>query len=105
MRLIDADGIEGFASHYTEFDGKPLTEREKDLVKNVCGKISAMMPTAYDIDRVIEQLEKKKEKFIYYSKNADARLREYCRAAAKVVSYSIDIVKAGGMNESQTDPF
>lgn len=46
MRLIDADELGGFASRYTEFDGEPLTGRERDLVRNVCGKISAMMPTA-----------------------------------------------------------
>lgn len=58
MRLIDAEKIVEFASRYTEFDGEPLTDREKDLVRNVCGKISAMMPTAYDLDQVAGQLEK-----------------------------------------------
>lgn len=57
MRLIDAEKIVEFASRYTEFDGEPLTDREKDLVRNVCGKISAMMPTAYDLDKVVEALK------------------------------------------------
>ncbi|MDE7045151.1 MAG: hypothetical protein K2O97_09120 [Acetatifactor sp.] len=103
MRLIDAEKIEGFASHYTEFDGKPLTEREKDLVKNVCGTISGQMPTAYDIERVMEQLEEKKEQFLN-SKSADARFRKYCMTVATGVSYATDIVKAGGTDD-QTDPF
>lgn len=58
MRLIDADGIKDFASRYTEFDGEPLTDRERDIVRNVCGKIGAMMPTAYDLEGVVEALKK-----------------------------------------------
>lgn len=103
MRLIDADGIEGFASHYSEFDGKPLTEREKDLVKNVCGKISAMMPTAYDQGRVIRQLE---ERFCCSECIAEIRekgVKETCR---NCTTYDVKkIVKAGGINGSQTDLF
>lgn len=55
MRLIDAERIGEFAARYTEFDGKPLTDRERDLVRNVCGKISSVMPTAYDIGRALRQ--------------------------------------------------
>ena len=83
MRLIDAEKIGEFASHHTEFDGKPLTKREKDLVDNVCRKISTQMPAAYDVDRVMEQLGKMREQ--HYDK-------------------ILRIVKAGGIN-GQTDSF
>lgn len=56
MRLIDAEKIEEFASRYTEFDGEPLTDREKDLVRNVCGKISTVMP-AYDTGRLRQKIK------------------------------------------------
>ena len=103
MRLIDADGIEGFASHYTEFDGKPLTGREKDLVKNVCGKISAMMPTAYAQGRVIRQLE---ERFCCSECITEIREKGVEETCRNCPTYDVKkIVKAGGMNESQTDPF
>ena len=90
MRLIDADGIEEFAAHYTEFDGIPLTEREKDLVKNVCGKISSMMPAAYDLDRVLGRLEEEKHKQWMTSDSGEGW--EAYKAA-------IEIVKEGSRHE------
>ena len=106
MRLIDADGIEEFASHYTEFDGIPLTEREKDLVRNVCGKISAQMPTAYDPVRVIDYLEEEARKYKNYADKNTGVLQAYNRGAAVASMDVIEKVKAGGTDEqSQTDSF
>ena len=97
MRLIDAGGIEGFASHYSEFDGKPLTEREKDLVKNVCGTISGQMPAAYCLDKVLEQL--KEEMHAAW---------DLCDGGARWEAYkhAVKIVE-GGRTDGQgiTDPF
>lgn len=95
MRLIDAEGIEKFASHYTEFDGVPLTEREKDLVENVCKKISTQMPTAYDLGGVLRRLEEEKYKQ-WMAYDGGEGWEAYKTA--------IEIVKEGSRHEqSQTD--
>ena len=90
MRLIDAEKIKAFASHYTEFDGIPLTEREKDLVENVCKKISTQMPTAYDLDGVLERLTKEKHDHWITSDGGEG---------LKAYKTAIEIVKEGSRHE------
>lgn len=97
MRLIDADGIEEFAAHFTEFDGKPLTEREKDLVKNVCGKISTQMPTAYDLAGVILQL---RERFCCSECIPEIKENGVKETCGNCYAYDAKkIVRAGGIDE------
>lgn len=46
-------------------------------------------PTAYDVDKVVEQLEETKAYMLYENMNADV----------KWIDKAIEIVKAGGKNE------
>lgn len=82
MRLIDADKLEyGIVSYIGEFSRVPLD----DIIKG-WQKIVDAQPTAYDVDKVLEQLRQKIDLMEIY----DAEVRAY-RNAEK-------IVKAGGAN-------
>ncbi len=97
MKLIDAEKIEGFAAYYTEFDGEPLSEREKDLVNCVCKKISTMMPAAWNPGRILDLLEEKKHKAWLLCDGGEAW---------EAYKNAIDIVKGGGTDgQDITDPF
>ena len=61
------------------------------------------MPTAYDIDKVVEELEKRKalyERLVgYESKNGTSTEKNQHIKAIDVLNDAIEIVKAGGKNE------
>ena len=72
--------------------------RDYDAVKDVINN----MPTAYDPDKVVEQLEKKKQKhdrLTEYEKKSGTITEEFQnRKAVEVLEKAIDIVKAGGVD-------
>lgn len=88
MKLIDADKLNfhcnyngdcsGDISHCKECDNYVLDYR--DIQEQ---------PTAYDVDKVVEQLEETKAYMLYENMNADV----------KWIDKAIEIVKAGGENE------
>lgn len=88
MKLIDADKLNfhcnyngdcsGDISHCKECDNYVLDYR--DIQEQ---------PTAYDVDKVVEQLEETKAYMLYENMNADV----------KWIDKAIEIVKAGGKNE------
>lgn len=85
MRMIDADKLNfhcnyngdcsGDISHCKECDNYILDYR--DIQEQ---------PTAYDVDKVVEQLEESKAYMLYENMNADV----------KWIDKAIEIVKAGG---------
>lgn len=99
MRLIDAEKIKDFASHYTEFDGVSLTEREKDLVEDVCKKISTQMPTAYDLNMVVGQL---RERFCCSECIPEIQKKGVKETCGDCLTYDVkNIVRAGGIDEQR----
>ena len=74
MRLIDADNYKGkiIASHC--YSGVNRLINVDDV------------PTAYDVDKVVEQLKETKAYMLYENMNADV----------KWIDKAIEIVKAGG---------
>lgn len=96
-RLIDADeliNILGFEDTQEERDenvGEIITLEDIDRI-----------PTAYDPERVVEQLEKKKQKherWAEYEKKSGTVTEEFQnRKAVEVLEKAIDIVKAGGVD-------
>lgn len=84
MRLIDADNI------YNVGDFVILHEDGNAYVPlaDLC-KIIDIQPTAYDVDKVLEQLEETKAYMLYENMNADV----------KWIDKAIEIVKAGGKND------
>ena len=94
MRLIDADEL-------TDILGFENTQEERD--ENV-GEIITLddidrIPTAYDIEKVVEQLEEV-EKIMTSPVNKDC-FGEECRASdctVCLISKAIEIVKGGGVD-------
>ena len=97
MRLIDVDNIEGCAKYIkTNENFEPYIMIE-DLVKLLDNQ-----PTAYDVDKVVEQLEEVGQKMSEsksiqkYGKSSPANHRYY---KAVSVKRAIEIVKGGGVDE------
>lgn len=73
MRLIDADKLNFSEQHYNKSQTKAIL----DFIDN--------QPTAYDVDKVVEQLKETKAYMLYENMNADV----------KWIDKTIEIVKAG----------
>ena len=79
MRLIDADTLKK--------DLKSVTLSNGTLVNtNAVLLLLDKYPTAYDVDKVVEQLKETKAYMLYENMNADV----------KWIDKAIEIVKAGG---------
>ena len=91
-RLIDADPVLGNLS------GRLESMKDYDAVKDVINN----MPTAYDVDKVVDQLEKRiqtHERCIEYEKKNGTITEEFQqRKAVEVLKEAIEIVKGGGVN-------
>lgn len=85
MRLIDADGMT---------EGR--VENDPVVIAAKCA------PTAYDVDKVVEQLEKRiqtHERCIEYEKKNGTITEEFQqRKAVEVLKEAIKIVKGGGVD-------
>ncbi len=97
MRLIDADKLK--------------TDLEKAISKNEdmdcldflrAASVIDAQPTAYDPDKVVEQLEKKKQQHKrlckYEKKNGTVTEEFQQRKAVEVLENAIEIVKGGGVD-------
>ena len=89
-RLIDANNL--------QFNGRNYN---KNQMKAILDFIDAQ-PTAYDPDKVVEQLEKKKQthkRVIEYEKKNGTITEEFQqRKAVEVLENAIQIVKGGGVD-------
>lgn len=86
MRLIDADkAIEEYTQIFVEKFGIEGGEMFKGVVKQ--------MPTAYDVDKVLEQLENEKKFW-----NDATYNKEIGKQKARSYAYAIEIVKGGGID-------
>jgi hypothetical protein len=94
MRLIDADNIktEDVIGGQNEFANDIRTSM-KDLINS--------QPTAYDVDKVVNELEHWKTEFEnkMWAEPWNAQYSE----SVNTYSHAIDIVKAGGINENNKD--
>lgn len=98
MRLIDADALKK--------DLKSVTLSNGTLVNtNSVLYLLEEYPTAYDADKVVEQLEKRiqtHECCIEYEKKNGTIAEEFQqRKAVEVLKEAIEIVKGGGMNDRE----
>ena len=91
MRLIDADkyteNIKNFADSIREKE--PKFAAVYDAIINSINR----QPTAYDVDKVLKQLEDEKS----HMSLLDDELEEIYKSA---IDDAIEIVKAGGMNNN-----
>lgn len=89
MRLIDADNL--------NFEGQKYN---KSQMKSILDFIDAQ-PTAYDVDKVVEQLREQQEKLEtdIFARESDDWYGQYCNGIHEGIEKAIEIVKAGGRDE------
>lgn len=102
MRMIDADEFEKQIAGMTIANNYPVKKASA-----LCDLIDAQ-PTAYDLDKVVEQLEERttflKECTKYGNKDAEQQEKSYATMMMYEVAYLVDdlleIVKGGGVDEN-----
>lgn len=82
MRIIDADKFKKQIAGMAIVNGYSAQK-----VNKMCELIDEQ-PTAYDVDKVVEQLKETKAYMLYENMNADV----------KWIDKAIEIVKAGGID-------
>ena len=87
MRLIDADTLIKDLSYLYTKNHIPVDMRAKETLSTIMEQ-----PTAYDIDKIVEKLEKIRVKETCNKEKCDTK--EICRIC--VVDDAIEIVKRGG---------
>ena len=101
MRLIDAD--ESKNELYQEwFLDILLTQQSKeDMFCALAQKVDGQ-PTAYDVDKVVEQLEDESKKCSICELPTCKEDESHC-CYCNGLNKAIEIVKAGGMNNNSSD--
>lgn len=99
MRLIDADELKKELYQQWFMDILLTQRNSEDMFYALAQKIDAQ-PTAYDPDKVVEQLEKKIQTHArcieYENKNGTITEEFQQRKAVEVLKEEIEIVKGGG---------
>lgn len=93
MRLIDAGLV------LDNLSGRLESMKDYDAVKDVINN----MPTAYDVDKVVEQLEKLKS-LVPVNRVLDDIVNDKLKELGMLIAYekAIEIVKGGGV-DAKTD--
>lgn len=95
MRLIDADVFK------SQIAGMAISNNYPANKANAWCKLIDAQPTAYDPDKVVEQLEEEKnlheEMIKYEQKNGTVTEEFQARRAVEVLERAIEIVKGGGV--------
>lgn len=90
MRLIDADELGDFITRHEDDFLYALKHKDRGLLETMI----ALFPTAYNVDRVVEQLEE-------WTFNADVNLGDGTVKNSDLIASenAIEIVKAGGKDD------
>lgn len=88
MRLIDADALKSLIAGMAISNNYPANKANA-----LCELIDAQ-PTAYDTDKVVEQLEDRSEEY-----NSGVRL--HGKPEEMLTDDAIEIVKGGGVNDKR----
>lgn len=102
MSLIDADELKKELYQQWFMDILLTQRNSEDMFYALAQKIDEQ-PTTYDVDKVVEQLEKRMqthERCIEYEKKNGTITEEFQqRKAVEVLKDAIEIVKGGGVND------
>lgn len=97
MRLIDADKLilhlNDFMLQQSPIDVQDIESIKVNAVIKDCIKAVDEQPTAYDVDKVLEQLENEKKFW-----NDATYNKEIGKQKARSYAYAIEIVKGGGID-------
>ena len=98
MRLIDADKLIEKLRDFKEWendDGRPIHTMSETQRIDRCINFAQTEPTAFDADKVVQELEKIRAKETCNKEKCDTK--EICRIC--VVDDAIEIVKQGGVGK------
>lgn len=100
MRLIDADELKEELSQQWFIDILLTKTNSNDMYSALAEKIDSQ-PTAYDVDKVVEQLEEAKS-MVPVNRMLDYITKDKPKELGQLIAYdkSIKIVKASGMNNN-----
>jgi len=97
MRLIEVDELMDFISEHAEQIQYAIEHKDMEILESLIKQI----PTAYDVDKVLEQL-KIEEKLAEEEKKrcscCSTTQWEEAKGYANGISVAIDIVKGGGLD-------
>ena len=85
MRLIEADELMDFISEHAEQIQYAIEHKDMEILESLIKQI----PTAYDVDKVVEQLEDR-------SKEYNSGVRLHGKPEKIITNEAIEIVKGGG---------
>lgn len=86
-RLIDADDVISLLANHHFDDSKENTDL---LIHNLCKEVKSV-PTAYDVDAVVDKLKQR-------SKEYNSGVRLHGKPEEMITTEAIEIVKGGGVN-------
>ena len=84
-RLIDADDVISLLANHHFDDSKENTDL---LIHNLCKEVKSV-PTAYDVDAVVDKLKQR-------SKEYNSGIRLHGKPEEMITTEAIEIVKRGG---------
>ena len=84
-RLIDADDVISLLANHHFDDSKENTDL---LIHNLCKEVKSV-PTAYDVDAVVDKLKQR-------SKEYNSGVRLHVKPEEMITTEAIEIVKSGG---------
>ena len=98
MRLIDADELEGYIKILGIWDEVENKDVFTNDIKDAILKLIDAQPTAYDPDKVVEQLEKLKS-LVPVNRVLDDIINDKPKELGMLIAYekAIKIVKGGGV--------
>lgn len=98
MRLIDADELKKELYPQWLMDILLTQRYSEDILYALAQKIDEQ-PTAYDVDKVVQQLREQQEKLEtdIFARESDNWYGQYCNGIHEGIDKAIEIVKAGGV--------
>ena len=95
MRLIDADALVKDLSYLYTKNHIPVDMRAKEILTTIMEQ-----PTAYDIDKVVEELEELKMRYFLTIANTGDEKSDFAyENVGNVLDKAIEIVKQGGVRK------
>ena len=100
MRLIDADKLMEDIIKICKC--QPYLEGMQSEIVYIQDVVDEQ-PTAFDVDKVVAQLETRRKEYEDRTDNLDTPFRYICyyKGIMRGYEYSIDVIKAGGIDENR----
>jgi len=95
MKLIGADALKEYCMNASKSDD----DFRRVSLATLASVIDAQ-PTAYDVDKVVEQLREQQEKLEtdIFARESDNWYGQYCNGIHEGIDKAIEIIKAGGID-------